>query len=151
MATAKIRPATLRDIGPMVNMGMNFHAASRYAKLINANRKTIEKTLMAMLCADSHQIMVADIDGTLVGMLGLCTYPHPVSGEFTAAELFWWVEPEHRGTNGLRLLKKAESWAIRQGVTTLQMIAPTTEVEKLYDRLGYQRVEVNYQKRLESR
>jgi GNAT superfamily N-acetyltransferase len=107
---------------------------------------------MATLCErliteDASIVFVADQDGELAGMLGMVVYRHPISDEVFASEVFWWVEPEHRGC-GVRLLKAAERWAQRHGATQLQMIAPTPQVAQLYQRLGYSEVETLYQRAL---
>ena len=44
-------------------------------------------------------------------MIGLLLFENPITGEPTVSELFWWVEPEARGS-GVRLLKRAEQWAV---------------------------------------
>jgi GNAT superfamily N-acetyltransferase len=62
-------------------------------------------------------------------------------------EVFWWVEPEHRG-EGVKLLREAEKRAKHAGAQTMQMIAPTDKVAGLYQRFGYEFVEAAYQKSL---
>jgi GNAT superfamily N-acetyltransferase len=81
-------------------------------------------------------------------MLALLIYPHPFSGETTAVELCWWMEPEHRGSGGLKLLRAAEQKAREAGATKLMLGAPSERTEELYQRLGLERVEVTYQRQL---
>ncbi len=80
-------------------------------------------------------------------MIGLVLYPHHLSGEWTAGEVFWWVEPEARG-EGLQLMKQAEAWARGRGAAAIQMIAPSTQVGVIYRRYGYAPIETTYSKRL---
>ena len=46
-------------------------------------------------------------DGAIVGMLGFIIHDHFISGEKVAGEVFWWMEPEHRG-DGLKLLDETK-------------------------------------------
>ena len=90
--------------------------------------------------------IVLETGGRVVGMIGLAVLPHFMSGELVASELFWWVEPEaRRGTGGVRLLRRAESWARSTQAVRMQMIAPTAHVAKFYQALGYVPMEVAYQ------
>mgnify|MGYP001592233288 FL=1 len=92
---------------------------------------------------------LAEIDGAVVGMFGVFCLTHPITGDEMASELCWWVEPEARGTSaGLKLLKAAEAWAREQGASFLEMIAPSDRVAALYERLGFERTDIHYLKRL---
>jgi GNAT superfamily N-acetyltransferase len=84
-----------------------------------------------------------------VGMIGLITFLHPLSGETYATEMIWWVEPNYRKSGaGIRLLRAAERWAKDQGAVALQMIAPTPEVGQIYAATGFEQIETLYQKAL---
>lgn len=144
----RIRHAADTDIPRMLAMGRRFHLETRYSDLTKIDWHAVEATAHALIAAESGAIFVAVLDATIIGMLGLSTYTHPLSGELLATELFWWVEPEYRGSAGIKLLRAGERWARLMGAIRLQMIAPTPEIETLYDRLRYTRVEVNYQKEL---
>ena len=69
-----------------------------------------------------------------------------------ASEAFWFVSESLRGTLGMRLYKAFETWAKTQGVDSIQMIhlmdATGEKVRNLYLRMGFEPVEVRYQKRL---
>lgn len=77
------------------------------------------------------------------GMIGLVLFPHHLTGEKTAGEIAWWVEPEARGA-GVALLKRAERWAAERGAVQVQMQAPNLRVGKLYERRGYRMAETAY-------
>ena len=152
----EIRLATLNDVPDLVKMGASFHASSPYATLTGLDLNAIEATAVMLVNRPDADVLVATtsvssehtLDPRTVGMLGLFLHHHPISGARVASELFWWVEPEYRGLTGLKLLHRAERWATERGAQVLQMIAPSPEVERLYDRSGFTRVEVSYQKRL---
>lgn len=143
-----IRPATIEDVPAIVSMGADFIAQSEYAALIVANPDAMTAFVTRLVEWDEAEVFVAEIDGQIVGMLGIFAFTHTVSGERTAMEAFWWVAPNARGTAGIRLLTAAEAWAHGAGATRLQMIAPNDRVASLYQRRGYRKVEVIYQREL---
>lgn len=145
-----IREATTDDLARIVAMGRRFRQETVYAQHVEENPGQMEATAMSLLASVTGVIAVAEQDGAIVGMLGAGLFTHPMSGVLFAGELFLWVEPEARGLGGLgvRLLKWVEQWARDRGAMTMQMVAPTADVEALYDRMGYDRVEVTYQKGL---
>lgn len=129
-------------------MGEEFIRSTSYHNLISPDLPSMRALVARMIEKDDATVLIGEVDGHLVAMLGLFTYTHPISGCTVAAEMFWWVDPNHRGALGIRMLRLGETWCRESGATVLQMIAPTERVETLYERLGYTRVEVNYQKRL---
>lgn len=140
-----IRTALESDIPRMVEMGMRFRNETSYAQYLagNAEKQTeLGKTLIA-----KDGLIVSERNGQLVGMLGFIIHYHFISGEKVAGEVFWWVEPEHRG-DGLRLLREAEKRARAAGAKYMHMIAPTDQVATVYKRLGYEFVEATYQRSL---
>jgi GNAT superfamily N-acetyltransferase len=100
----------------------------------------------SLIASGTGTILVAREAGVMVGMLGLTAFAHPLSGLWTVAELFWYVQPSARGTLGLRLLKAGERWARDRHALRLQTVAPTVEVERLYQRLGFHAVERSFEK-----
>lgn len=143
-----IHPADEKNLDRIVEMGVNFLSKPPYVDLIKFDINMLRATAAALLNSpDDATIIIADLDGVPVGMLGLKVYMHPLSGRHVCGEIFWWVEPGFRGV-GLRILRAGERWARSKGATVMNMIAPTPEVERLYDAIGYGRIEVNYQKTL---
>jgi len=140
-----IRDATEQDIPRLVAMGERFLTETVYRGRVPVDPATMARTLALLVATENGTVLVSERDGVVVGMIGLLLFENPISGELTAGELFWWVEPEHRGI-GVRLLKRAEQWARRAGARKVHMIAPTPEVGQLYDRLGYGYLEAAYQK-----
>jgi len=127
-------------------MGERFLTNSVYAGF-PLNREQMAQTVDLLLTSPIGRIYVAERKGDVVGMIGGLLFRHPITGEATVSELFWWVEPEHRGI-GIRLLKRAEQWAEEVGAVRMHMVAPTTDVGQMYLRLGYSPLETTYQKAL---
>lgn len=124
-------------------MGKRFRATSSYKDFIPENSAKMIETATKLI--ELGTVYVSELDGTLDGMIGFLLFDHPLSGEKTASEIFWWVEPEARGT-GLRLLNTMKRSAKASGAVKMQMIAPTDEVAAIYDRLGYSKIETHYQR-----
>lgn len=146
-----IRPAVAADIPRIVEMGQRFMAETVYRDRIADSPDDLVTFAHRLIGGTDSVLFVAESDQRhVVGMIGLWVFRHPFSGERIASELAWWVDPEARSTSaGKRLLKAAESWATEAGAVTLHMIAPTANVEQFYERVGYTRVEVTYERRLQ--
>lgn len=148
MRTARvIRPATLADVPALVVMGQQFAQTELYRDILRENPEQMAILATNLIEDEGGTVLVLERDGVLMGMIGLVCTPHFLSGDMYAGEVFWWVTPGQRG-DGVRLLRAAESWAIERGATALQMIAPTERVGRFYDRLGFTRTEISYQKAL---
>jgi GNAT superfamily N-acetyltransferase len=134
----------------MIAMFRRFIENSQYRSLLSDSPLAVEAMLTGMLNTDAAAIFVADQEGATVGMLGVIDYPHAMSGEHFAAEVFWWLDPGHRGSGGW-LLRRAEKWARARGATRMQMMSPfdNPRVGTMYQAVGYAPVEVIYQKDLQ--
>lgn len=141
-----IRAATLSDIASIVELGVAFMNESQYHTHLTVNELAHEKLARMLIEAPHGEIFVSERDGEIVGMIGVVATHHPHSGDKVMSELFWYVRPRARGTAGLgvRLLRTAEAWAKRNGITKSLVVAPNADVERLYERMSYQRLEVQY-------
>ena len=140
-----IREANAEDIPRLVEMGMNFHNASPYHDHIRENPEQFRKLGEQLVARNG--LLLSEREGEICGMFGYFVYPHFMSSEIVAGEVFWWVEPHYRG-DGVKLLREAEKRAKTAGAKRMQMIAPDDRVGTLYKRLGYNFVEASYQKTL---
>lgn len=140
-----IRNAIDGDLDRLVEMGLRFHGETDYKDHLKANPEQMRA--IAKQLADAGGLLVSERSGVVVGMIGFVLFPHFLSGEVVAGEVFWWVEPEHRG-EGIKLLKEAEKRAESAGASRMQMIAPNDHVATVYKRLGYEFVESAYQRSL---
>ncbi len=143
-----IRHATEADVPRIVEMGQRFVASTAYATLISLNTEQLTGTTRDLLNNPDALVLLAEKDGDVIGMLAAIRFNHPMSGQHIAQEVVWWVDPEHRGTAGIRLLRAAEAWAVAGGAEVLQMIAPSEKVGKFYAAVGYAPVETVFQRRL---
>lgn len=142
-----IREACEDDVPRLVDMGRRFIEESDYRFAIGVNEAALSRLMHKLIALDEGVVFVLTPAHTAIGMIGLHIFEHPLSDQSFAAELFWWVEPEHRG-QGFGLLRQAENWAKERGAVKLQMIAPSDKVARYYQALGYSKLEEHYQKDL---
>lgn len=144
-----IREATPADIPRIVEMGSRSLLEGPYKDQVADRPEESAKLALRVMESQQGTVLVAEENGTLVGLLGFVIFPHYFSGESTAGELMWYVEPEYRRSfTALALLRKAESMARGAGAKRMQFTAPTTAVGDAYKALGYKAIEVSYQKEL---
>lgn len=144
-----IRVGQPADLPVLVGMLRTFITSPDYGQYVQDNAAKAEQFLAWMLSSETAQVIVTERDGHLIGMLGVMVYPHPMSGELMGSELFWWLDPDHRG-NGVWMLRRAETWATAAGAVRMQMMHPVTKprVGAIYQRVGYTPIETLYQKDL---
>lgn len=137
-----IRFAAEHDIGRLVEMGRNFHSSSIYADKVRFNEDALAASLRMFIASDIAVVMVTEQNENVVGVIGGIVGPHYLTGENAASELFWWVEPEHRGV-GLPLLGAYEDEIAIRGARYSGMICPvgSGNVEKIYAKRGYEPME----------
>src|SRR5476651_1377594 len=124
-----IRLATVEDIPQMVAMGVKFNNQSSYSRHLKVDEEKIAAIGKQLI--EGEGLLVSENQEKITGMIGYIVYRHFMSDEIIAGEVFWWVEPEHRGA-GIKLLKEAEDRARQRGAKKMQMIAPTDQVAKVY-------------------
>jgi hypothetical protein len=143
-----IREAKAEDVPRIVEMGSRSLREGPYKDLVGDNPERTGQLALEVL--QKGMILVAEEeDGTLSGLLGFIVFPHYFSGELTAGEVMWYVEPEYRKSfTALMLLRGAERMARSFGAKYMQFTAPTAEVGKAYESMHYKQVEVSFQKAL---
>lgn len=139
-----IRVGTIADVDAMVAMGQRFLAGTVYRELMAESPERMRTTALMFVTDTDKVALLAVQDRSIVGMLLALLHTHFLSGERMAGEVAWWTEPEARGT-GLRLLRAAERWARENGAVRFQMIAPSPDVERIYQARHYAKVETTYQ------
>lgn len=141
--TGVIRAAENRDLPRIVEMGERFHAATAFRN-VGFEPETFRAAAFRLMESPEAALLVAG--ETPQGMIGGIMYPLYFNARHWAAqELFWWVEPEHRGIGGV-LLRAFEQWARESGAASVHMIAIENlkPVDRLYLRSGYEPAERHY-------
>lgn len=140
--------STEEDIRYGAIAGRKFYETTPYTDL-DYDVQTVMKLLDRMV--EEQMLVVMKADGVIVGGAGGITGPIFFNENSKVGfEYFWWIEPPYRG-RGLRLLEGLEGAAKAAGCTHWVMMAledqTVEQVDVLYRRRGYQRIERGYLKR----
>lgn len=138
-----IRDAVMEDIPTLVAMGERFRSNSPYEKYLSENPECMTRLGERLL--NREGLLVSEVGGRIIGMLGFYIYRHFISDELTAGEVFWWVDKEYRGKDGIKLFLEMKRRSAAVGVKRIQMIAPSDKVADFYRRLGFEFVESTFQ------
>lgn len=136
-----VRPATTDDVPRIVAMGRKFWSQTAYAPHVIYCPDSIAASALEMMGAGL--LLVAELEGVAVGAVGLMAVPCYANRDvLMAAELYWYIEPEHRDSGaGKALLVAIEAAARAAGVKIVgMMLLEAVEPEKaaaIYKRLGY--------------
>lgn len=88
--------------------------------------------------------------GRIVGTIGFNLTMSLYDGKVIADEAFWFVDPHHRGTAGVRLFFEAKAWALESGARRIlmgKMLAINPENDKVgafYERQGFKPLQTQY-------
>jgi ribosomal protein S18 acetylase RimI-like enzyme len=99
---------------------------------------------------DAGLLIVAFDGPAVVGGIGGAIAPMFLNKAHSIAyEMFWWVHEEHRGRLGLKLLNAFQARAKELDCSYVMMMTLSlNDIGKLYERLGYERFETGFVKRL---
>jgi N-acetylglutamate synthase-like GNAT family acetyltransferase len=142
-----IRKAVVSDLPAMVEMGRKFHEASGYGDITEFDGLSLATALQN---APDAVFLVVEKDGVVVGMTGAMVYPLYFNLKHKAAqEMFWWVEPEHRGV-GAQLFSALEAEVKKMGAESLTMNALErfSWVGGYYEKRGYKPIERSFIRRI---
>lgn len=146
-----VRPATEADIPALVAMSRAFYATTSYSGFAPMADDAVVELARAMIATGT--MLVATVDGRVVGMVGLFIAPfmfnHAVR---TAHEVVWWVDPDARKSGaGHALLAAVEQACRAAGAVAIQMVHLSNsppQAAALYERMGYRFSESCYTKEL---
>lgn len=137
-AQVLIRRAEAVDLGWIIELGREFHAATIYGKVAGYDERAVFKQLDFMRRHPSAGVIfVAEGEMGPVGMIGAiinAPWFNPLC--LVAQELFWWVTPTARKTQaGALLLAELERWWPTVGAKGLLMLRTPNVAPKVMDRL----------------
>ncbi len=149
-----IREAFEADIPRIVEMGTRFLKEGPYRDQLGEPVKAAELALQIIKNQNGRILLYVDDEGKIQGVLAMIVFPHYFTGELTAGEIIWYIEPESRNGKSfdtipaLQLMRAAEALAKLMGATRMQFTAPIGNVGKIYERFGYHAIETSYQREL---
>ena len=139
-----VRFANKGDIPNLLRMSELFFNESGYKSITTFDKLDSEEVLNNLI--DLGTILT---DGES-GMLGFVIFPLFMNKKtIMSQELFWWVDEDKRGTKlAIELLKMTEKISKESGASVMNMLSledlNSEKVNKLYQRLGYERKEQSY-------
>jgi ribosomal protein S18 acetylase RimI-like enzyme len=113
-------------------------------QLSTSNPPPTKEQLESIIASDSAHILLARVDGVIVGSLTLVIFPIPTGIRAWIEDVV--VDSEARGKGvGEALNKFALAEAMHQGATTVDLTSrPSREAaNRLYQRLGFEQRETN--------
>jgi len=142
-----IREAVESDMPRILAMGARSLAEGPYRDQINDNPEAAAKLALHTIQAQNGKLILYEKAGNAIGLLAFFVFPHWLSGEPTATEAMWYVEPEERRSMAaICLFRAGERIAREMGAKRMQFTAPTAEVGRMYELLGYKQLEIGFQK-----
>lgn len=136
----------VKEIGEKFTASVNYPGGFVFEAFSDAWKLALDYGFGKIFCA-------RDDAGKVLGLLGAHFASDPFNGEKIAAEQFWFVLPEARGTSAaMRLLDAFESEAKARGSKKILMVRLEGEfaeiLDKVYQRRGYVCVERTYAKEI---
>jgi len=149
---AVTRLATEEDIFDLLVLG---RALSREAgPFYKFDPEKTQTVLKESLTNDQLQTFVLEDQGNVVGGIVCVLTTLPLGLAPLATELGMFIERDYRDKHGpwgmIKLLKEFEGWARKSGAKHLVIsnILSMSDSKKLYERLGFNPIELNYTKEL---
>ena len=152
----EVRCAELADLASCLDMTARFHAASPISGVAPFDRDGMAVTLKEMLSNPCAGVWLALRDAAPVGIAGTLLYPLYFNPAYEVAqELFWWLNPEARGSGaGEKLFQRVQDWAKDIGAVAVFMVAldddRVNKMDRFYKRAGFQPMERTYMKGAQS-
>lgn len=150
----KIETANHLDADELVKMIMSIQQETSYRETMKFDPDRVKESINHLIDFPMGIVFVAKDEDRLVGSLGALAHFHPISGEFGAGELFWWVHPDYRHGHkmaAIPLYLALVKWTRESGGKWLQMTAPymKDDLGEGYEALGFQKIEIGYQRRIQ--
>jgi GNAT superfamily N-acetyltransferase len=159
-ATVTVRSAGIADASTVLAFARRFIELSPFAHFVEFDEESARQTILQALSRGIVFVMELPMPVDRFGneqppkvvgaIMGILT-PWWFSRESVAAELGWWVDPEHRG-HGDELRRRFEGWAKQQRAPVVSLsdvkLDDSMPNGTLYERAGYEVVERAWLKRL---
>ena len=102
-------------------------------------RRERVQIIRAVLQKEGHEIIVAELEGMIVGILHLVVRPDVMFADQYSHIALLLVDKDHRRKGvGLKLLEKAMERAKEQGAAEIHVDTMEKEAEQLFRKLGFE-------------
>lgn len=146
---SNLRTARMSDLVSLVRMARLFWEESPYTGFTFSRRRVAE-LIRGMIDDPTFAVFVTEQDNKVTGMIIGQKVQPTFSEDWMALEVAWYVEQEYRNTSaGLRLVNAYTKWQKEQGckLSALTMLSTSPKrLKEVYTHLGYNPVEITYQK-----
>lgn len=142
-----VRRATLDDLNAIVELGIETWPDAPFSQL-PPSRAWMHQSIARFLHTDGAAGWLLCEDRTLVGVLAVSLLDHWMTGQRIAVQWWWWIRPEHRNGQGLRLLRAAEDWAKIHHASEMHLLSVNANFDALCEALRYNKLETTYSKEL---
>lgn len=152
----EVRCAEPKDLPACLDMTARFHAASPISDVAPFDRDGMAVTLKEMLSNPRAGVWLALRGDAPVGIAGALLYPLYFNPAYEVVqELFWWLNPEARGSGaGEKLFRSVQDWAKDTGAVAVFMVAldddRVNKMDKFYRRAGFSPMERTYMRGAQS-
>ena len=142
--TAAVRSAEPGDAGALVRLAEAVGSEEGGWLIADGGWRSIAEERRYLKAIRRHRyaaVLVAELDGKIVGRLSISRESHPASEHVADVGLMVADDYRRRGI-GNALMESAENWARAVGVRKIELhVFPHNEAAlALYDRIGYRRV-----------
>ncbi len=142
-----IRYIQPQDLDYLVQAGERFFKVSEQPEGIVYSPAALRAFLTEAI---TNENMCVFIDDEYKGAIGGVATPYYMTGQIIVSELFWWVEPEYRGSLGGDLLHTLEEWAKYKEADAVSMVSLESSnprvMDRVYRRKGFKLMEHSYLK-----
>lgn len=143
-----VRIAGVNDTDEMKRMALDFFNASPY-KPLGVSERRVDELCYAFVAAPRNQkiCFLWEADGKVSGMLAAAAEKNLCNDEYMAGELVWWIDSEQRKSKAAaQMIDAYEYWALRVGCQICTLVDLLGNLDKYYQRKGYERRETTYLK-----
>lgn len=135
-----IRHATSLDAPVIVKLVAEFYPSTHYAKQCEFDHETVLELTLNLI--KRGIVVIAEVDGKLVGVLGAMIVPHLFNKEVLGChEVVWWVLPEYQKSGiGIEMLNRVDQIRVLRNCTYFQMIrleSSSPALDGIFMKLGY--------------
>jgi len=138
---------TFRD--EVARLGKLFHEESGRPGVFNA--EYVLRVIKGLLLSGyGAMFVIRNDEGTLLGTVCGVLAPDIFTGDALVSELFWFVDPAHRGSAGPRLFRALVEWKESLNVRCMMMAhlhfgqSDDSGIEAFYERHGFKKLETSY-------
>ena len=139
-----IRPAELKDVPGIINLGQRIHWASAFKSRPYRPERVAQRSVQ-YINRDDYTILLAEYQGLIVGIIPAWISDSAFTFDRIACEEVIYVQPEYRRFRyGIQLIRAYINWAKSQGANDIRIgnIGGMTDDEqynRLLSRLGFTR------------